>query len=111
MKTYQELLAGLPIDLPAERADCQHAYHLFVIKSDARDALRQHLGKVSVLTGLHYPFPAHVQPGLSTNARIEGSLGVTLRLQERILSLPMFATMTDAEIGRVADAVRGYFRK
>jgi dTDP-4-amino-4,6-dideoxygalactose transaminase len=36
---------------------------------------------------------------------------VTLRLQERILSLPMFATITDAEIGRVADAVRGYFRK
>lgn len=110
-RTYQELLAGVPIDLPTERADCRHAYHLFVIKSDARDALRQHLGKEGILTGLHYPFPAHVQPGLSVNARIEGSLDVTLQLQARILSLPMFVTMTDAEIGRVADAVRGYFRK
>jgi len=108
---YRELLAGLPIDLPTEQAGCQHAYHLFVIKSDARDALRQHLANAGVLTGLHYPFPAHLQPGLSTNARVAGSLDVTLRLQERILSLPMFATITDAEIARVADAVRGYFRK
>ncbi|MBN8909466.1 MAG: DegT/DnrJ/EryC1/StrS family aminotransferase, partial [Rhodospirillales bacterium] len=110
-RAYRELLAGLPIDLPIEQADCRHAYHLFVIKSDARDALRRHLGDAGVMTGLHYPFPAHVQPGLSTNTRTAGSLDVTLRLQERILSLPMFATITDNEIGRVADAVRGYFRK
>jgi dTDP-4-amino-4,6-dideoxygalactose transaminase len=109
-RSYQELLAGLPIELPMERVDCRHAYHLFVIKSDNRDALKVHLAKAGIMTGIHYPFPAHVQPGLSANARVEGALNVTLQLRARILSLPMFATMSDAEIERVADATRSYFR-
>jgi dTDP-4-amino-4,6-dideoxygalactose transaminase len=107
---YRDRMSGLPVDLPVERADCRHAYHLFVIKSDRRDALRKYLAEAGVMTGLHYPFPAHVQPGLSVNARIASGLDVTLRLQERILSLPMFATMSDEEIERVTDAVRGFFR-
>jgi dTDP-4-amino-4,6-dideoxygalactose transaminase len=110
-RSYQGLLSGQPIELPVERPNCQHAYHLFVIKSEKRDALKEHLGKAGIMTGLHYPFPAHLQPGLATNARIEGSLDVTLRLQKEILSLPMFATMSHDEIGRVADAVVSYFRK
>ncbi len=109
-RSYRERLSGLEIELPVERDGSRHAYHLFVIKSDRRDALREHLTKAGVMTGLHYPHPAHLQPGLSANARIEGNLDVTLRLQRTILSLPMFATMTDAEIGRVGDAVAGYFR-
>jgi dTDP-4-amino-4,6-dideoxygalactose transaminase len=108
-QSYRLLLAGLPVELPVERPDCRHAYHLFVIKSDRRDALKEHLGKAGVMTGLHYPFPAHMQPGLSANARIEGALDVTLRLRQRILSLPMFATITEAELGRVADAIRIFF--
>jgi dTDP-4-amino-4,6-dideoxygalactose transaminase len=109
-RSYQELLTGSPVELPVERTGSSHAYHLFVIKSDKRDGLKEHLRKAGLMTGLHYPFPAHVQPGLSANTRIAGSLDVTLRLQERILSLPMFATISDAEIGRVADAVRSFFR-
>jgi dTDP-4-amino-4,6-dideoxygalactose transaminase len=109
-RAYQDALAGLPIELPVERTGSRHAYHLFVIKSDRRDALKDHLGKAGVMTGLHYPFPAHVQPGLSASARIENSLDVTLRLQQSILSLPMFATISDAEVGRVTDAVRKFFR-
>jgi dTDP-4-amino-4,6-dideoxygalactose transaminase len=108
-QSYRESLAGMPIELPVERPECRHAYHLFVVKSDKRDALKEHLGRAGVMTGLHYPFPAHVQPGLSANARIEGALDVTLRLQQRILSLPMFATITEAELGRVADAIRSFF--
>jgi dTDP-3-amino-2,3,6-trideoxy-4-keto-D-glucose/dTDP-3-amino-3,4,6-trideoxy-alpha-D-glucose/dTDP-2,6-dideoxy-D-kanosamine transaminase len=109
-QSYRKLLAGLPIDLPVERAGCRHAYHLFVIKSDRRNALKEHLARAGIMTRLHYPFPAHVQPGLAANTRTAGSLDVTLRLQERILSLPMFATMSDMEIERVADGIRGFFR-
>lgn len=109
-RAYREQLARLPIELPEERAGALHAYHLFVIKSDRRDDLKQYLGRAGVMTGLHYPFPAHVQPGLSANTRIEGALDVTLRLQQSILSLPIFATMTDAELARVTDAIRGFFQ-
>jgi dTDP-4-amino-4,6-dideoxygalactose transaminase len=107
---YRGGLSGLPIDLPVERAGCRHAYHLFVIRSDRRDALKKHLADEGISTGLHYPFPAHLQPGLSANSRIAGSLEVTLRLQQRILSLPMFASLSDDEIGRVVDSLRKFFR-
>jgi dTDP-4-amino-4,6-dideoxygalactose transaminase len=107
---YRDRMSGLAIDLPVERPGCRHAYHLFVIKTDRRDAFRNHLSEAGIMTGVHYPFPAHLQPGLSANARIASDLGVTLRLQGRILSLPMFATMSDAEIEKVADGVRSFFR-
>jgi dTDP-4-amino-4,6-dideoxygalactose transaminase len=109
-QSYRQALAGMPLELPVERPNCRHAYHLFVVKSDKRDALKEHLAKAGVMTGLHYPFPAHLQPGLSASARIKGDLSVTLRLQQRILSLPMFATMTEAELARVADAIRNFFK-
>jgi dTDP-4-amino-4,6-dideoxygalactose transaminase len=109
-RIYREQLSDVPIELPAERAGCQPAYHLFVVKSNARDRLKEHLARAGIMTGLHYPFPAHLQPGLAADAKIAGSLDVTLRLQQSILSLPMFATMTDSELERVVAAVRGYFK-
>ena len=107
---YRERLSDLPLALPPERPGCRHSYHLFVVQSDNRDALKTHLATAGVMTGLHYPYPAHVQPGLRANAREGSTLDVTLRLQRRILSLPMFATLADDEIDRVTDAVRSYFR-
>jgi dTDP-4-amino-4,6-dideoxygalactose transaminase len=107
---YREQLSDLPIELPAERGGRTPAYHLFVIKSDRRDRLKEELARAGVMTGLHYPFPVHLQPGLAANSRIASALDVTLRLQERILSLPMFTSMTDDEIERVVAAVRGFFR-
>jgi dTDP-4-amino-4,6-dideoxygalactose transaminase len=106
---YREGMSGLPIDLPVEKANCQHAYHLFVIKSDHRDELQRHLAGANIMTGLHYPFPTHLQPGLAANARIGSSLAVTEKLQKTILSLPMFSTMSDAEIAKVIDGVRRFF--
>ncbi len=109
-KSYADVMSGLPAELPVERPECRHAYHLYVIKTDRRDALRQHLMKAGIMTGIHYPFPAHLQPGLAANTRVAGSLPNTLRLQDKILSLPMFATMSDAEIERVADGIRSFYR-
>lgn len=108
-RAYNERLAGLPIVLPVERKGAYHAYHLFVIKSDRRDALKEHLAKSGVMTGIHYPFPAHRQPGLAAGGRVAGTLEVTENLQKQILSLPIFATMSGDEVDRVAESVRGFF--
>ncbi len=110
-RAYNERLAGLPIALPVEHQGAYHAYHLFVIKSDRRDALKEHLAKSGVMTGIHYPFPAHRQPGLAAGGRVAGPLDVTDRLQKQILSLPIFATMSVDEMDRVADAMREFFGK
>lgn len=101
---YSALLGDLPLALP--RDDEGHVYHLYVIASERRDALRQHLLDAGVGCDIHYPFPAHLQPAYAGLGYRPGSLPVTEQLAERILSLPMFPELTHDEIEQVAAAVR-----
>ena len=107
---YCANLAGLPLILPSERAGCKHSYHLFVIRAEARDALEAHLRANGIGTGRHYPWPVHLQPGIASFARVPGPLAVTERIAREILSLPMFATISDTQIDRVVDAVWKFYR-
>jgi dTDP-4-amino-4,6-dideoxygalactose transaminase len=107
---YRELLADAPIALPLERDGSHHVYHLFVIETPQRDALAKHLSEHKIQTGIHYPTPNHLQPG--TRSRLEGPatrLPHTEEAAERILSLPMFPTLSDADVERVARAVLEFF--
>lgn len=107
---YLDGLGNLPLRLPHEREGYSHAYHLFVVRSQTRDALETHLAERNIATGRHYPFPVHRQPGLAAHARIPVPLAVTERIAGEILSLPMFATMTDAQVDRVVDEIRAFHR-
>jgi dTDP-4-amino-4,6-dideoxygalactose transaminase len=106
---YRDDLSDLPLILPVETAGNSHAYHLYVLRSDRRDALEDHLKKQEIGTGRHYPLPVHKQPGLAARARIAGHLTVTEKIGGEILSLPMFSTMTDHQVDRVVAAVKGFF--
>jgi dTDP-4-amino-4,6-dideoxygalactose transaminase len=106
---YRDGLADLPLILPSDTPGNRHAYHLFVLRSDRRDALETHLQKEHIGTGRHYPLPVHKQPGLAAKARIPAQLAVTERIGGEILSLPMFSTMTDSQADRVIAAVKGFF--
>jgi dTDP-4-amino-4,6-dideoxygalactose transaminase len=106
---YRDGMKDLPLVLPQEEPGAVHAYHLFVLRSDRRDALEKHLQTAGIGTGRHYPFSTHAQPGLAAKARIPGSLARTEALYGEILSLPMFATMSDEQTDRVITAVRSFF--
>jgi dTDP-3-amino-2,3,6-trideoxy-4-keto-D-glucose/dTDP-3-amino-3,4,6-trideoxy-alpha-D-glucose/dTDP-2,6-dideoxy-D-kanosamine transaminase len=106
---YRTALSALPLVLPVERPGAMHAYHLYVLRSDRRDALEHHLRGQGIGVGRHYPLPVHHQPGLAIGAHIPGSLAVTERISGEILSLPMFATMSDEQADRVIAAVRDFF--
>jgi dTDP-4-amino-4,6-dideoxygalactose transaminase len=108
---YQSAFADLPIIVPSTRPNCRHVYHLFVIRTDRRDALIKHLDTCGVSAGIHYPYPIHTQPGLAVGARIPEPLRVTESISSHILSLPLFPSMTSQQQERVATAVRAFFRK
>ncbi len=105
---YQTMLAGLPLVLPSEKNGVRHSYHLFVIRTEARDALEAHLQASGIGTARHYPWPVHVQSGLAALAKIPEPLVVTERIAGEILSLPIFATISETQIERVVDAVRKF---
>lgn len=105
---YVELMAHLPLRLP-RKTTADHVYHLFVVKTEQRDALQQHLKAAGISTGVHYPVPLHLQPALAHLGYGAGSFHVTERLAGEILSLPMYPEMTDAQIERVASEVCRFF--
>jgi len=107
---YRERLAALPVVLPRERKEGRHVYHLFVIETPERDNLAQHLAAQGIQTGIHYPIPCHLQPGTHSRAGVRSqALPHTEEAAERILSLPLFPSLAEADADRVAEAVRGFF--
>ena len=102
---YRELLADLPITLPAKLEDSQSVHHCFVIESDRRDELREALGKAQIDTGLHYPVPLHLQQACRALGCKKGDFPHSERLSQRCLSLPMFAELTEQQIVRVSNAL------
>jgi dTDP-3-amino-3,4,6-trideoxy-alpha-D-glucose transaminase len=94
------------IDLvKAPFAGADQVYHLFVVRTDARDALRAHLSERGVASAIHYPTPIHLTGAYAGLGLGPGSLPVSERLSEQICSLPLFPSMTDAECEQVASAV------
>jgi dTDP-4-amino-4,6-dideoxygalactose transaminase len=104
---YQAALAGLALELPVERAHARHVYHLFVVRTDRREKLAAWLKARGIQTGIHYPVPSHRQPAVESLGA--PTLPRTERLVDEILTLPLSSGHTDAEIDRVAAAVRDFF--
>ncbi len=103
---YEELLADLPITLPTRHPDSQSVWHCYVIESDQRDALRLALDSAGIDSGLHYPVPLHLQQACKDLGYRKGDFPHSEALSSRCLSLPMFPELTDAQMIRIADALR-----
>ncbi len=109
---YTELLQDVPeITLPSVRPNSEPVFHLFVIQTEERDALMEHLKSNGVMAGIHYPVPLHLQPALSYLNYEKGAFPVTEKLAETIVSLPLYAELTEEAALRVANAVRGFFNR
>jgi dTDP-4-amino-4,6-dideoxygalactose transaminase len=104
---YADRLAGLPLVLPAERPRARHVYHLYVVRTPRRAELASFLEARGIQTGIHYPVPGHRQPAVEHLAA--EPLPETERVVDEILTLPISAGHTDAEIDEVARAVREFF--
>ena len=104
---YAAGLAGLPLALPGERAGARHVYHLYVVRTPRRQELAAHLAARGIQTGVHYPVATHQQPAVERF--LAAPLPATERLVAEILTLPISAGHTDAEIDAVVDAVRSFF--
>jgi dTDP-3-amino-3,4,6-trideoxy-alpha-D-glucose transaminase len=99
-------LAGTAVELPAAASpDGDHVFHLFVVRTRQREALRESLAREGVATAVHYPIPIHRTGAYESLGLGAGSLPVAERLADEICTLPLFPTMSDAEVERVIAAV------
>jgi dTDP-4-amino-4,6-dideoxygalactose transaminase len=107
---YNKHLQGIPgVSTPKEMPYAKHVYHLYVIRASRRDELQKYLEEKGVSTGLHYPVPLHVQKAFAHLGYKEGDFPVTEKAANEILSLPMYAELTEEQIGYVADMIRSFY--
>lgn len=117
---YRRELAGIAnLALPPadESGVTESVYHMFVIRMDGpngpdqREALARHLKEKGIESGVHYPVPNHRQPAIEERFGTQPGLPRTEDAVRRILSLPMFPTLTDAQVKTVADQIKAFLVK
>ncbi len=81
-----------------------HCFHLYVIECEERDKLMKHLRERNIQTGVHYPVPIHKTPVYKNFVHGKDTIK-----SNRILSLPMYPELTDAEVEEVIGGVRSFY--
>jgi dTDP-4-amino-4,6-dideoxygalactose transaminase len=107
VQAYTRALEGTPgVVLPREREGARSAWHLYTVRSSARDALKAHLEAAGIATAVHYPRPIHLQPAMASAGGRVGDLPVSERLSNEVLSLPLYPELPLATVERIAEEVR-----
>ena len=110
---YNELLAGGDVITPEIPPGGRHVFYCYAVRvpGGRRDALRAYLTERGVGTQIHYPVPIHMQESAQFLGYRKGDLPVTEKVAGEVLSLPMYAELTDSQIDRVASSVMEFMRK
>jgi dTDP-4-amino-4,6-dideoxygalactose transaminase len=107
---YNSQLKGVcQVHLPVERPGSKHSYHLYVIRAERRDELKNYLQEKGIETAVHYPYalpnlPAYKYLGYPANA-----FPIATRMQQEILSLPLYPEITGEQVNYVAAAVKEFY--
>lgn len=109
--SYYRLLSPLAesVTTPYLSPLCRAVYHLYVIRTKDRDALRAHLGAAGIGTGIHYPIPLHLQKAYVNLVYKQGSFPVAEKAAAEVLSLPMYPHLQTEQQEQVAKEVLGFF--
>ena len=102
---YNTGISHPSVNLPALPCDPRHhAWHLYVIRVEKRDAFLIHMQEQGVQCLIHYPAPSHLQKAYRSEFG-HLSLPLTEKLSREVVSLPISPAMDDAEVRTVIDAV------
>jgi len=104
---YNRLLtaADSVVAPPYEPSWSRAVYHLYVVRSEDRDGMMNHLKKMGVATGIHYPVPLHLQKAYASMNYQPGDLLATEKVAAEIVSLPMYPQLTAEQQARVVDQI------
>jgi len=114
---YLQLFAerGIPaahdIRLPHVGPESRHVYNQFVIRSPRRDALRDHLTKCGIETGVYYPIPMHRQACFEAICRDASDYPESSRASRETLALPVFPELSGEQMTFVVESVQEFFDK
>ncbi len=104
--------AGLDrVTLPVLEADNFHVYNQFTLRVRKRDELRGYLKEHGVGTEVYYPLPLHLQNCYRDLGYVKGAFPQSERAAEEVLSLPIYAELTDEQLQYVVQTISAFYRK
>jgi dTDP-4-amino-4,6-dideoxygalactose transaminase len=109
---YDQLLRGTgDVLTPVIGANRDHVYHLYVIRTERRDALKKHLAEAGIATVLNYPKALPFYPAYSYLKHTPKDFPMAYANQSRILSLPIYPEITDEMLSYVVEMIKIFFGK
>jgi dTDP-4-amino-4,6-dideoxygalactose transaminase len=107
-RRYSAGLARLPLVLPLCAAENTHVYHVFALLTEKRDALQQFLDARGIPTIIYYPLPLHLQKVYAELGYGEGDFPVAEDVARRILPLPIYPELSNAQVDYVVETIRQF---
>ena len=109
-RRYDEALAGIDgVMTPHVPAGDEHVFGVYTIRSERRDALREHLTQRGIGSSIYYPVPLHLPECFAELGGRAGDAPVSERLAGEVLSLPIYPEMPEGDVDQVADAMREFY--
>jgi dTDP-4-amino-4,6-dideoxygalactose transaminase len=109
---YTREFSGWPsLQLPLVPTETEPAWHLYVVRHGARDALGRHLADDGIDTLLHYPVPPHLQPAYADLGIPRGLLPIAERMHDEVISLPIGGTMPLEHASRVVASIERWLQR
>jgi dTDP-4-amino-4,6-dideoxygalactose transaminase len=112
---YDQLFraAGLldRVTLPSTKAGNFHVYNQYTVRVSKRDELRAHLKEKGVGTEIYYPLPMHLQNCYQDLGYRKGAFPLSERAAEEVMSLPIYAELSDAQLTYVVDMIADFFKR
>jgi dTDP-4-amino-4,6-dideoxygalactose transaminase len=108
---YNQQLAGSAVQTPTELPYARHVYHVYAIRTPQRDRMQQALQAQSIQTGIHYPIPVHLLEAYADLGYKAGDFPCSEQAAVEVLSLPMYAELSDEAIDEVAACIKAHAGK
>jgi dTDP-4-amino-4,6-dideoxygalactose transaminase len=109
-RRYDERLARIPqVTVPTTASNASHVYHLYVVRVAKRDALRTFLQERGIESGIHYPTALPFLGAYRSRGHRSDEFPRAYRNQSTIISLPMYAELTERMVDHVTDTIAEFF--
>lgn len=105
---YFKFIDSMWIKLPKIRNVSHHVFHLFVIQTDYRDDLIDHLESCEIIPGIHYPVPIHLQEAYKDRVKIGSDMSMTEEVSKKVLSLPIYPELQIDEVNKIIKAINSF---
>jgi dTDP-4-amino-4,6-dideoxygalactose transaminase len=107
---YREALSDISqIKCIDEKPNTKHSYHLFIILSEDRDALKAHLEAAGLETAIHYPTPLPLLKAYASEGYTAADFPNAAKAASQMLSLPMYPELSAEQINYIAESIKAFY--